>query len=153
MTDQSDYRLYLKTEFDGIHSAIEKLSGTVDKLVETTNDIKVQTTKTNNKVIHLEEDLTDLENEVEKDMEWAHNIVDNRTTTSCPNLKAISDSAKKIETLEDGLKDVNFFVRHPKLFLGVLVVLVILSIASIIQSGLFQIGSSKATDQIIEATK
>jgi predicted RNase H-like nuclease (RuvC/YqgF family) len=153
MTDQSDYRLYLKTEFDGIHSAIEKLSTTVDKLVETTNDIKVQTTKTNNRVNYLDEGLKSLETEVEKDMEWAHSIVDNRTTTSCPNLKAITDSTHKIETLEDGLKDINFFVRHPKLFIGMLVVLVLLSLVSIVQSGLFQISSNKADSQIIEATK
>ena len=80
MTDNSDYRLYLDSQFEQIHGKLD--------------EIKEQVTRTNGRVTQLE----------------------------------ICQAGKRLDRLEEEFRDVGFFARHPKMFVGLIVVLVVLAL-------------------------
>jgi len=111
MTDQKDYRTYLELQFKTIHDTLER--------------IEDQTRLTNGRV-------NELEKELDQAVEWGRNVVDTRVT-NCPNIKRFEKLEAQMETLHIKLEDAMFFIRHPKLFIGTLVVLVLAAIATIIK--------------------
>jgi phage shock protein A len=118
------------------------------------DSIKKDTQLTNSRVNHLEEDLVKLEEKTDKAIAEGKHIIDTRGT-ECPNIIKFEKLDKRIDTtidlidvrhrkldekwteeikeinnaqksLSDQLVDGLFFVRHPKLLIGSIIVLVIL---------------------------
>lgn len=137
-TEQSDYRLYLeqrlKAEDDkyialstqlaalttSINAQFIALNDGMATMNKTLGDIKGQTTLTNGRVNDLEEFQEEIENVLEE------------REVKCPNVKRINDVSNRIEKLETRLENVMFFAKNPKIFIGIVVFLVMASIASTI---------------------
>jgi hypothetical protein len=138
MPGSEDYRKYLEEKFEGfsklmnaqfinVHDKLDTQDKKLDvqdrKLDaqdEVLKSIKTQVIKTNGTV-----------QEHEKFKTYAKDIIDRRPI-DCPNLDKMNDSSTRIGQLEKKLEDVMFFVKHPKLFVGIIVFLVLVSIATFI---------------------
>ena len=132
MTDKLDYRLYLEEKFSGLNTHMNAQFGAVhDKL----DSIEKQTTDTNSRVNHLEDDVVDLEKKVDGAIADGKHILDTRVV-NCPNLKRFEKFENQLVDLETKLEDAMFFIRHPKLLVGSIVVLVIISILTLFENGL-----------------
>jgi len=105
MTTSQDYRLYLEGQFKSLNKSLDSLMGTVE-------DIKKQTTLTNSRVTHLEEFKVIGEEAI-------------RTRVQPEDFKRVE---RKLDCMELEFRDVGFFARHPKMFVGLIVVLVVLSL-------------------------
>lgn len=95
--------------------------------------------------------------------EYAQGVIDKRIV-ECPHIprfeeceveikktkESFDDAIKKIEK---SLEDILFFVRHPKLFIGLLVTLVILTLASIIENNPFEVFTKNSNVNQTEQTK
>jgi hypothetical protein len=95
--------------------------------------------------------------------EYTQGVIDKRIV-ECPHIprfeeceveikntkESFDDAIKKIEK---SLEDVLFFVRHPKLFIGLLVTLVILTLASIIENNPFEVFTKDNNANQTEQTK
>lgn len=122
MTDSPDYRLYLgkciadldktvsdlKEDRKDMHEKLDKLITSIsDQLVEL-KLIKSQTTLTNSRVSHLEE---------ERDKYIATRV----DQSMLSNVKAEIDSVSaKVEIIDRDLLEVWFFKKYPKVFIGIL---------------------------------
>jgi len=126
----SDYRLYLEEKFSGLASHMNAQFINVN---DTLLVIKDQTTRTNSRVNHLEDDLKGLEEKADKAIAHGNHIIDTRVT-DCPNIERFKSCESKIEEINNKFEDAMFFVRHPKLFIGVIVVFVILTLASVYEN-------------------
>ncbi len=84
MTDQQDYRKYLEGEFGHIRSELAS--------------IKEQTTKTNSRVGHVEDDVVSLK------------IADVNHVVNCPAMP-------EIKAIHIELEDIRFIRQHPKLII------------------------------------
>ena len=107
MPAQNDYRKYLELEFSSIHKSLDQLTADVKEVVK-------QTTKTNSRVTHLEEFR-----------EIGQRAIDTRVPPA-----DFQRVAEKVDCMEKEFRDVGFFLRHPKLFIGMVVVLVLSVLAS-----------------------
>jgi lipid II:glycine glycyltransferase (peptidoglycan interpeptide bridge formation enzyme) len=103
MPEHLDYRLYLEEKFNSLHAKLDF--------------IKDQTTKTNNRVTHLEE---------QRD-QYLETRVDVETLEKLEN---------KLDCFEKKFEDVSFFIRHPKILITLLVTLVLISLATAIEGGI-----------------
>lgn len=116
------YEKLLDEKFNSIHQKIDLQFENVNK---TLNSIEAQTMKTNGRVLKLEDQVKDL------------NIRDITHKVNCPQNGKFEHMEQSIENLkndfDDKLKDVNFFVRNPKLGVGIIVVAVLLTIFSYVQ--------------------
>lgn len=118
----------------------EKISG-LGKLInaqfetvhEKLNSIENQAMKTNGRINRAEENIEGIQKKLNdaiierNNMFYAH-------TYNCPNAKDIGVCRTKLEKIEKDLEDTMFFVRHPKLFIAIISAIVILSVATFIQS-------------------
>ena len=93
MTDSPDYRLYLNERFEGLAKHINAQFENVHERLEV---IKEQTTKTNSRVNHLEDDVDTLREKL-----VAHPV-------EC-------SKAKDIDTLKEDLIEYKFIKKYPKL--------------------------------------
>ena len=93
MTNSPDYRLYLEEKFSGLSSHI---NAQFENVHERLDVIKEQTTKTNSRVNHLEDDV-----DILRDKLVAHPV-------EC-------SKAKDIDTLKEDLIEYKFIKRYPKL--------------------------------------
>jgi len=118
MTDQKDYRTYLELQFKTMHETLERIEG--------------QTKLTNGRVTDLEKELDKVDERLTGAVKWGKHVVDTRVT-NCPNVKRFEKLEAKMEALHDKLEDAMFFIRHPKVFIGAIVVLVIAAIATIVK--------------------
>ena len=95
--------------------------------------------------------------------EYVQGVIDKRPV-DCPHIPRFEQCEKDIKStknnfdeaikkVEKSLEDVLFFVRHPKLFIGLLVTLVILTLASIVEQNPFDIFSKDKNTNKIEQTK
>lgn len=134
--ESSDYRLYLEQRLKSedekyitlsnqlnilttsINGQFIALNDRVDLMSNTLSEIKTQTKITNGRVTDLEE----FQEEVD-------DIIKEREV-KCPNVKKITDVSNRIEKLETRLENVMFFAKNPKIFIGIIVFLVMASIAS-----------------------
>jgi hypothetical protein len=170
MTDSSDYRLYLEERFNGLNTS---MNAHFMNVKDTLDSIKKDTGLTNSRVNHLEIDLQALEEKANKAIAYGNHVIDSRVT-ECPNLKRFEKLEVKMEGLEsklendvneardefradskvlkETLQDAMFFVRHPKMFVGIIVFFVLVSIYSIYESGHLR-GILNSTKDDIEATK
>ena len=101
MTGSPDYRLYLEEKFESLH----------DKLDLIHDEVKL----TNSRVNHLEEQKE----------QYLLTRVD-KNDLRCLDKKI----DEEIETINEKFQDVTFFIRHPRLFIGGIVVLVLLAFAT-----------------------
>ena len=93
MTDSPDYRLYLEEKFSGLNTHI---NAQFENVHERLDGITEQTTKTNNRVNHLEDDVSGL-----KEKLILHPI-------EC-------SKAKDIDTLKEDLIEYKFIKKYPKI--------------------------------------
>lgn len=95
--------------------------------------------------------------------EYAQGVIDKRPT-ECPHIprfeeceseikKTKNNFDEAIKKIEKSLEDVLFFVRHPKLFIGLLVTLVILTLASIVENNPFDVFNKDKNTNQTEQTK
>jgi hypothetical protein len=101
MTNNPDYRLYLESEFEKVTLVLKS--------------IEAQTLKTNSRVTHLEENVSNL------------NLANIEHIVNCPAMP-------KIENIERGLLEYEFFKKYPKLMVLIIVVFVIGMLFSVIKS-------------------
>lgn len=118
MTDQKDYRTYLELQFKTMHETLER--------------IEKQTILTNGRVTETEKCIDTLEKKVDDAVNYGRHVIDTRVT-NCPHIKRFEKLEGKMEALKTQLQDAMFFIRHPKLFVGAIVVLVLAAIATIIK--------------------
>lgn len=105
MTTSPDYRIYLEAQFKNLNKSL-------DSLLNEVKEVKEQTIKTNSRVTHLEE--------FQKEGEAAI-----RSRVKPEDFKRVEE---KLNCMENEFRDVGFFTRHPKMFVGLIVVLVVLSL-------------------------
>jgi len=118
MTEQADYRTYLEFQFKTIHDTLDR--------------IEKQTKETNGRVTELEGELGRADKRINDAVAWGRHVVDTRVT-NCPNIKRFEKLENAMEGLHKKLEDAMFFIRHPKVFIGAIVVLVLAAIATIIK--------------------
>jgi len=106
MTDSSDYRLVLDSEFKRIH--------------ETLGYIKEQTTKTNSRVTHLEDAVIELR------------LADSTHIINCPlgiEVKNIKEGVKENkDEIDKELLEYKFFKKYPKMILIIIALISLLSV-------------------------
>jgi len=118
MTDSLDYRAYLELHFKTIHETLDR--------------IEKQTKETNGRVTELEGNLVEADKRIDDAVAWGRHVVDTRVT-NCPNIKRFEALETAMEKLHTKLEDAMFFIRHPKVFIGAMVVLVLAAIATIVK--------------------
>jgi hypothetical protein len=122
MTDQQDYRLYLESEFKAINTLMNAQFIAVH---DTLDSIEVQTTKTNNRVTHLEEKIEGVEESL-----LTHSV-------KCPH-------GQKIDQIKEDLEEYRVIKKYPKIAIVIIAVFAIM--LAIGAYGTFQtIHSEKAT--------
>ncbi len=108
---------YYEERFSAI---VTLLNGHMGLITEKLESIEIQTKKTNGRV-----------NDLEAFSKEAQKVIDTREI-NCPVVKNLD---QRIESrLTEKYADLHFFLRHPKLFIGAIVVLVLLSIATFIET-------------------
>jgi len=118
MPDSSDYRLYINECFKGMHT---EMRAEFKNVHDSLDFIKAQTFKTNNRVTHLEDQRDEyLKTRVSRD--------------------ELVDCQKKLETISDELIEYKFLKKYPKIFIGLVVVLVI---GMLVGFGMIRIGQEK----------
>lgn len=123
MTDDPSYRLYLEECFKGIRSEIR--AGFDNIHIELTA-IKEQTTKTNNRVTHLEDEKVEyLKTRVSTDM-----------------LKAVNE---KVESMREDLLEYKFFKKYPRIFIGVILVM---ALSMVVGFGIIRTGQSNLKKEV-----
>lgn len=125
MTDSPDYRKYLEERFNGLNTSLNANFITVhdkfDDISKTLEKIEDHTAKTNGRVSNIENWRVHVDEVIKSRGEKSEEIVE--------RIEAVE---KKMENLEEKLSDAFFFIRHPKLFVGILVVVVLLTLATFI---------------------
>mgnify|MGYP001187804647 CR=1 FL=1 len=102
-------------------------------------------------------------NKLEDHRESMQSFVDRRVI-DCPHLSKFDDCSseinktkdtlnKAIQRIEKSLEDVLFFVKHPKLFISILVAIVLLALASFIDSNPFGIFNFDKQAYKVEQTR
>lgn len=108
----------VELQFKGVNDRLDKINGRIGKNEDKVNDIILQ--NATNVGIYKEDQAGHY--------------------GKCPNTKKIQEVAEKVEEYEKKrlveYQDLNFFLRHPKVFVGILVVLVVLTIGSLYQGHL-----------------
>lgn len=119
MPDNNDYRDLINERFKSLNEKIDtNNSSHHDMLIR----IETQTIKTNGKVLKLEEKVNSLE------------ISDASHGIKCPKAKDFEHLESSIASLktdvDNKLQDLSFYIRNPKLALGIIVVAVIVTLFS-----------------------
>lgn len=112
MTEEDNYKLYLDEKFKSLTTLVNAQFKNVDDRLE---DIHTEAKRTNGRISKLEEFR-----------EYTKEVIDTRVT-NCPNVK-------RFDKIEQQLEDISFVSRHPKLFVAGLVFVVILTLATFLES-------------------
>jgi hypothetical protein len=120
----NNYEKYLEEKFNGLNQKLDF--------------IKEQTLKTNGRVNDTEHKLERLSDRVDAAIKYGNHVIDTRST-NCPNVEVMKNTDRKIEDLKKSIEDITFFNRHPKLMVGIIVVLVVLSLATFLENNPFHI--------------
>lgn len=140
MTDDPSYRLYLAQKFDNLDEKFKAQNTLINAQFGGLNDTL--------KLIHEEAKKTNSRiNKLEEYKDYAQGVIDKRPV-ECPNLKKMNATEDRIEKLEKKLEDAMFFVRHPKLFIGIIVFFVIMSLATFLKDGMFQVFQKKTNTEL-----
>lgn len=111
----ADELKYIEEKFKGLTSLMNaRFENVDDKLDEINNHVQV----TNGRVTELEK----------KEREYAH-IIDTRHI-NCPNLGLMNSCQDKINKMEEKFQDLNFFLRHPKIFIAGMTIVIVLTLAT-----------------------
>lgn len=95
----------METQFKGINERLDKINGRVGKNEDKVNDMLIERAR------YMEE---------QKNTTALHYL-------NCPN-------NEKIEEIRTNFQDVEFFTRHPKLFIGGMTVIIILTIMTFFEN-------------------
>jgi hypothetical protein len=101
--------------------------------------------KINGKVAKHDEQITEALIERARNREEQKNVVSNHILT-CP-------VSKDLTGLKKTLDDLNFFIRHPKLFIGILVTIVIITLATFMENNPFAVFKNYKQPISTEQTK
>ena len=101
--------------------------------------------KINGKVATHESQITEVLIERAKNREEQRHVVTNHILT-CP-------VSKDLTGLKKTLDDLNFFIRHPKLFIGILVTIVIITLATFLENNPFAVFKNYKQPISTEQTK
>lgn len=122
MTDSPDYRLFLNEKFSSIEAHINDKFGAMDIKL---NSIEKQTTLTNSRVTHLEDDIGVVKGSIDEHAK------------ECPAMP-------QIQSIKDNLIEYNWVKKHPKFTLTIVVIATVL---------LLTMGGFQVTDTLIENAK
>lgn len=117
MTEEDNYKLYLDEKFKSLTTLMNARFENLDDRLE---DIHTEAKRTNGRISKLEDFK-----------EYTQRTIDTRVT-DCPNVK-------RFDKIEKSIEDIAFINRHPKLFIAGLVVVVILTLATFIESNPFKV--------------
>ncbi len=121
--------LYYEERFKGLTTL---LNGHMIHITDILEAIEKQTTKTNGRVTELE-----------AFKQKAQTILDTRES-NCPVVEKMD---KRIDgILLEKYADLNFVLRHPKLFVGAIVVMVLLSLAAVVENNPFKVFTKKVVN-------
>jgi hypothetical protein len=109
----TDYRNSVEKEFGHVYKEVSKISETLGKVLETVSEIKTQTTLTNSRVNHLEESSDERE-QVVLDFRKLEEHYD--------------DTVKCVRSIDKELEEYRMVKKYPKIFIGLIVVTVIISL-------------------------
>lgn len=121
MTEEDNYKLYLDEKFKSLTTLMNARFENQDDKLEA---IHIEAKRTNGRV-----------NKLEDFKDYTQRTIDTRVT-DCPNVK-------RFERIEKSIEDIAFINRHPKLFLAGLVILVILTLATFIESNPLRVFSKQ----------
>ena len=142
-TISKDYKEMIDRRFKDLTTLINAQFDTVHV---TLDSIKKDTALTNGRVTELEDNLEEFKEIGYKAIADGKHIVDSRVT-ECPNIQRFEKLEGKMEKLEGKLEDAMFFIRHPKLFIGIIVFFVLASLFSIYENAsVQQVLNTKPTD-------
>ncbi len=115
---------YLEQKFRGVEDQIKAIPTLINAQFLAV-DVKLSriedhVERTNGRVNKHDSEIEELNERVDGTLEWAHHVVDTRPS-GCPSFESINKVAERVDKLEDKLEDAMFFVRHPKLFVAILV--------------------------------
>jgi len=110
------------------------LNGHMMLITEKLDKIEAQTTKTNGRVTELEHFKGE-----------AQRVIDSREV-NCPVVKKLDH---KIEvTLSEKYSDLQFVLKHPKLFIGALVVMTLITLATLVENNPFKAFEKNKTEAV-----
>lgn len=144
-----DYREMVDRRFSDLTTLINAQFGTVHV---TLDSIKKDTTLTNGRVTRVEDELEEFKDIAYKAIAEGKHIIDTRVT-DCPNIQRFEKMEGRMEKLEGKLEDAMFFIRHPKLFVGIIVFFVLASLFSIFENAHFREFINKAPKVLTEQIK
>jgi len=113
MPDSQDYRNSVEKEFGHVYKEVSKMSQTLDKVLETVSKIETQTALINSRVNHLEESSE----------ERQQAVVDFRHLE-----EHYAETVKCVEQIDRELDEYRMVKKYPKIFVGLIVVTVIISL-------------------------
>lgn len=119
-----DYKdKYIEEKFKGVYQHIDAIPTLINARFLTVDEqldrIEDHAARTNGRVSKHDDEIKDLNKRVDDAMEWAHHVVDTRPS-GCPSFENINKVSTRVEKLEGKLEDAMFFIRHPKLFIGII---------------------------------
>lgn len=133
----------INAQFIEVHTRLDKINGKVGKHEEQINEVLIERARNReeqknmvpNHIANcpLNGKLKNLEDDIEK----IENIV-----------TGLDACKKKIDTIETSLQDVNFYMRHPKLFVAGIVIVVLLTAATFLTNN-----PLKVFDKVIPNTE
>lgn len=90
----------------------------------------------NEKFLNVYDTLEEIKNHVQKTNGRVSRLEDERAARgiTCPNLDKIKDIDSKIDQMRTKYEDLNFLIKYPKLFIGGIVVIVLLTLATFLNS-------------------
>lgn len=134
-----DERDLFEEKIKGIATLINARFTVVDEKLE---QIHAEAKRTNSRVTHLEE-YKEMVNTT---------ILPNRVTPEKLNC-LVEDCHKKIEGIEKKFEDMAFFLRHPKLFIAILVTIVILTLGTFLENNPLKVFDKTPTPTQTEIVK
>ena len=123
MPTNEDYRLYLEECFKGIHA---EMRAEFKNVHDSLDYIKEQTTRTNSRVTHLEEQRDEyLKTRVSADM--------------------LTECKVDLSNIKEDLLEYHFFKKYPKIFIGLVAVL---AVSMIVGFGLINKNQNKLKEEV-----
>jgi chromosome segregation ATPase len=124
-------------KLEQIHEEAKRTNNRVNHLEEQ-RDKYLETRVSTGMLIDMANEVKDLRAELDESVKWTHTYVERRAI-DCPVVDDIKECKNKIVTIEKDLTDVNFVIRHPKLFIAALVVITLLTLATFLESNPFNV--------------
>lgn len=148
MPHNEDYRGLVAEKFSSLTTLMNAHFETVYVSLDS---IKKDTTRTNGRVTVAENEIERLENKLDEAIKYANHVIDSRAT-ECPNVKRFEKAEDRMEKLENRLEDLFFLMKYPKVFIGIIVFFVLVSLVGLYQT-IHSAGILRDTRFDVESTK